>query len=343
MAYSNIDKPNQYFNTVLYTGNSTDDRAVTGVGFQPDFLWIKDRTVARVHYLADRVRGDTKYLQSQATTAEITATSAVKSIDSDGFTTGTSTTVNNTGENYVVWNWLAGGTASSNTDGSITSQVSASTTSGFSIVSYTGTGANATVGHGLGVAPKVVLIKGRSTTLDWVYGGDNIGWTKYLVLNKTDTSGTASTVWNDTAPTSSVFSLGSNAAVNQSGATQIAYCFSEVKGFSKFGSYTGNGNADGSFVYTGFKPAFVIVKRTDNTGSWVITDNKRSAFNEVDKALLADSNIADYTGYDRDFLSNGFKLRTSEASHNQSGGSFIYMAFAENPLVTTGKVPATAR
>tara|TARA_E500000178_G_scaffold335867_1_gene373243 strand:+ start:809 stop:1837 length:1029 start_codon:yes stop_codon:yes gene_type:complete len=342
MAYTTINKPSDYFNTKLYTGNGST-QSVTGVGFQPDWVWLKDRTNAYSHQLTDVIRGNTKYLNSDGTDAEGTASDRVTSFDSDGFSLGSYVGTNTNTANYASWNWLAGGTASSNTDGSITSQVSASTTSGFSIVSYTGTGANATVGHGLGVAPKVVLIKGRSTTLDWVYGGDNIGWTKYLVLNKTDTSGTASTVWNDTAPTSSVFSLGSNAAVNQSGATQIAYCFSEVKGFSKFGSYTGNGNADGSFVYTGFKPAFVIVKRTDNTGSWVITDNKRSAFNEVDKALLADSNIADYTGYDRDFLSNGFKLRTSEASHNQSGGSFIYMAFAENPLVTTGKVPATAR
>ena len=343
-----INKSDEYFNTKLYTGNNADGHAITGVGFQPDFLWIKCRNVAYSHRLYDSIRGVNSALISDQTAAEnqYVDYGQLESFDSDGFTLGIGNTGGagtNDGNNYVAWNWLASNTTASNTDGSITSTVSANTTSGFSIVSYTGTGANATVGHGLGVAPKVVLIKGRSTTYDWVYGGDNIGWTKYLVLNKTDASGTSSVVWNDTAPTSSVFSLGSNAAVNENTATQIAYCFAEKKGFSKFGSYTGNGNADGTFVYTGFKPSFVMHKRTDTTNNWIMQDNKRVGYNADNRILKANLTDAEQGVHEMDFVSNGFKIRTTGLGSNASGGTYIYMAFAENPLVGTNNIPATAR
>ena len=349
---SQINKPSDYFNTVTWSGDNTSPRTITGVGFQPDWVWLKNRTGGtRDHYLSDVVRGADKSLNSNLTDAEVTAESNgyTSAFTSDGFTLlngGNSVgEVNDTTRTYVAWNWLSGGTASSNTDGSITSQVSANTTSGFSIVRWSGTASNATIGHGLGVAPKMIICKDTSDTYNWGVYHQAIGNTKYLYLNSTAAEATSSSTWNNTTPTSTVFSVGNAGATNASGTNNmIAYCFAEKKGYSKFGSYTGNGSTDGTFVYTGFKPAWVMVKRTNTSGgSWVITDNKRSAFNEVDKALLADSNIADYTGYDRDFLSNGFKLRTSEASHNQSGGSFIYMAFAAEPLTGTNGIPCTAR
>ena len=341
-----INKPTEYFETTTYTGTGSS-LSISSLNFSPDWVWIKRRDAIDNHALFDSVRGATKILQSNVSNAEATVAQSVTSFDSNGFTVGTDGQVNTNTEGHVAWSWRGSdSSAVSNTDGSITSSVSASTTSGFSIVSYTGTGANATVGHGLGVAPKVVLIKGRSTTLDWVYGGDNIGWTKYLVLNKTDTSGTASTVWNDTAPTSSVFSLGSNAAVNQSGATQIAYCFSEVKGFSKFGSYTGNGSTDGTFIYTGMRPAFVIIKRTNSAGNnWQLYDNKRNAFNVINNVLFPNLSDAEATQSTTniDMLSQGFKLRGNSATVNGSGDSYIYMCFSEFPLVGTNNIPSTAR
>ena len=349
MAYTDIDFPAEYFNTVLYTGNSTYDRAVTGVGFQPDFLWIKDRTVARIHYLADKVRGDTKYLQSQATTAEITATSAVKSIDSDGFTTGTSTTVNNTGENYVAWNWKANGAGVSNTDGDITSTVSANTTSGFSIVKYTGTGTNSdTVGHGLGTTPSMIIAKGLDVR-EWYVQHKTIS-SGTLNLHTADAVSTSfPSGWINESPTSSTFSFtagggGTTNNVNNSGTNFIAYCFAEKKGFSKAFKYTGNGSADGSFTYLGFRPAFLLVKST-GADNWCMLDNKRDTFNVMDKRLFPNLSNAESTGVPTvvDFVSNGFKLRTSDSSFNLNGQSFIGFAIAEHPFVTSTSVPTTAR
>jgi len=337
-----INKATDYFNTVLYNGSASTQN-ITGVNFQPDLVWIKTRSHAESHQLVDQVRGATKALMSNETSAEATYANGLSAFLSDGFTLpGGNNRYSDTGYTYVSWNWKAGGTGVSNTDGSITSTVSANTTSGFSIVKWTGTGANGTIGHGLGVAPKMIIVKANAVK-DWMVGHNSMGWTKYINLNTTSASSTASTVWQDTAPTSSVFSVGSSSDVNTSSTSMIAYCFAEKKGFSKFGSYTGNGSADGTFVYTGFKPAFVIIKRTDDVHNWWIWDNKRDPSNLVDQYLYANLSNAEGTDTWGDFLSNGFKLRMNFSSGNASGGTYIYMAFAENPLVGTNNIPATAR
>jgi hypothetical protein len=340
MAYTTIKKPSDYFNTKLYTGNGST-QSITGIGFQPDWTWTKNRDDTYSHWLFDSVRGVNKGLRTDRTDAEIDNATRQVSFDSDGFTLGNSADVNVNGNNYASWNWLASNTTASNTDGSITSTVSANTTSGFSIVSYTGTGSNATVGHGLGVVPKMIIVKQRSGAGDWTVYNSNIGNTNFLRLNGTLASTPQSTYWNNTTPTSSVFSVGSAGDVNTSSGTHIAYCFAEKKGFSKFGSYTGNGNADGTFVYTGFKPAFVILKITNSTNNWHMYDNKRDTYNVADAVLYPNTSGAEGTDTTADFLSNGFKLRTSINFANGSGDSYIYMAFAEEPLV--GDNPATAR
>ena len=339
-----IDKPSDYFNTKLYTGNSSTN-AITGVGFQPDLVWIKDRDDTSFHTLFDSIRGATKRIFTNSTDAEDTVSNSLTSFDSDGFTLG-SHGGTNSNTNHVSWNWKAGGTASSNTDGSITSNVSASTTSGFSIVSYTGTGnADETVGHGLGVAPSMIIVKRRSGDAgDWRCYHKSLGEDYLIRLNLTNAS-LDNPSWNDTAPTSSVFSIGTNGDVNTSGGNHIAYCFAEKQGFSKFGSYIGNGSAsDGTFVYTGgMKPAFVMIKRTDAADGWIMFDNKRSSFNIVDKNVQANSSNSETTYGYLDFTSNGFKLRMNGASANGSGANYIYMCFAENPFVSSTGVPATAR
>tara|TARA_B100002019_G_scaffold131577_1_gene113044 strand:+ start:4328 stop:6727 length:2400 start_codon:yes stop_codon:yes gene_type:complete len=323
----------EYFNTVLWTGNSST-QAITGVGFQPDFVWGKARSVGYAHNLFDAVRGATKSLVSSSTAAEITL-SGLTSFDSDGFTLGSNLDLNLTTHTYVAWNWLAGGSSSSNTDGSITSTVSVNADAGFSIVSYTGTGANATVGHGLNEAPEMVIVKDRDRTTDWScmaqYANNGNGHLGWIRLNLTNAWATTSILWNNTAPTSSVFSIGTYDYVNYSGSDYIAYCFSSVEGYSKIGSYTGNGSTDGTFVFCGFSVQFVLVKRSDSTDSWQIHDISRAPFNPSDKYLLPDSSGAEGTATTVDFLSNGFKLRSS-SNLNNSGGSFLFMAFAENPF-----------
>jgi hypothetical protein len=346
MAYTTIDKPTDYFNTVLYSGNGTG-QSITGVGFSPEFLWLKERTSTSYHRLSDIIRGTNKQLSSNVTDAEETISTVVSSYDSDGFTVGADNGSNESGQTYVGWSWKAGGTASSNTDGSITSTVSANTTSGFSIVKFTGTGSTATVGHGLGVAPDWYVVK----RIDGGDGGQwnayysSLGATKFMLLNGTNASQTSATRWNNTEPTSSVFTVNTSGDVNNSGDNHIVYCFAEKKGFSKFGSYTGNGNADGTFVYTGFKPAFVIIKVSSTTNDWSMYDNQRDPINQVDNYLQPNTSLAEVsdTGKGTDFLSNGFKLRTTHGTHNTSGATYIYMAFAESPLVGTNNIPATAR
>ena len=351
MSYTNgLDKPSDYFNTKLYTGDGTSPRSITGVGFQPDWVWTKNRSGTNGHVLYDSVRGvSAGELSTHNSNAEGLATQygEMTSFDSDGYTFQDGVTngvvFNNSGNNYVSWNWLASNTTASNTDGSITSTVSANTTSGFSIVSYTGTGSNATVGHGLGVVPKMIIVKYRSGAGDWTVYNSNIGNTNFLRLNGTLASTSQATYWNNTTPTSSVFSVGSAGDVNTSSGTHIAYCFAEKKGFSKFGSYTGNGSNDGTFVYLGFKPAFVIVKRTDAVQSWYLLDNKRNTFNPEDKYFKVDASSAEDTLSFFDFVSNGFKARGTGIGFNSSGGSFIYMAFAESPFVTSSGIPTVAR
>ena len=346
MAFTNINKSSEYFNSVLYTGNGST-QSITGVNFQPDLVWIKNRNSTNEHNLTDVVRGATKYLHSNLTQGETTAANSLTSFDSDGFSLGSNANFNTNTNTYVAWNWLAGGTGVSNTNGSIASTVSANTTAGFSIVSFTGNKtAGATIGHGLGKPVDCIAIKNRIDSAQWSFYHRSLGGTKYMAFNSTSGAGTASTQWNNTDPDSSVFTVGTSNNTNDTGDGMIAYCFASIKGFSKFGSYTGNGSTDGPFVYTGFKPAMIIIKRTDSTGDWHILDNKRNTFNEVENYLYPNLSDAEYTGTGNDgldFLSNGFKLSINYTALNASGGTYIYMAFAENPLVAGNYVPTTAR
>jgi hypothetical protein len=342
MAYSVINKPSDYFNTKLYTGNGST-QSITGVGFQPDLVWIKQRNGTGYHNTYDAVRGSTERLQPNVTDAEVTVATSLTSFDSDGFSLGSNGDTNGSSNTTVAWNWLGANGTASNTDGSITSTVSANTTSGFSIVSYTGNGtAGATIGHGLGAVPKMFITKRLDAVSEWRVYNEATGANYLLQLNLTSAAIDNAT-WNDTAPTSSVFSVSSTGDVNASGGTYIAYCFADVQGFSKFGSYTGNGSTDGTFVYTGFKPAFIMTKRTDSTGNWLMYDNKRIGYNPSNYFLYPNlSNVEDTANSEwLDLYSNGFKIRATSATVNGSGNSYIYMAFAEQPLV--GDNPATAR
>jgi hypothetical protein len=359
-----IDKPSKYFNTVTYAG-AGGTQAVTGTGFQPDLVWIKNRSITADHMLYDVVRGTgaSKALTSDNTDAEglginvgsPTQYGYLSAFNSDGFTVVAGSSngnfVNTSGNNFVSWNWDANGAGVSNTSGTISSTVSANTTSGFSIVSYTGTGANATVGHGLGVAPKMVICKTRSISADWYVYHASMGTNKNIYLNTTGGSTTSNFWWNNTAPTSTVFSLGDQTGNNGSGITLIAYCFAEVKGFSKAFSYTGNGSTDGSYVYCGFRPAFVMIKRTDTVSEWSLFDNKRSSSsgsNLVDYVLTPNESSAEVAGSSSssrqiDLLSNGFKFRTTSGGINASGGTYIGIAFAEQPYVSSKGIVANAR
>jgi hypothetical protein len=344
MAYTTINKPSEYFNTVLYTGNNST-QSITGVGFQPDFSWIKCRNAGFSNLLFDVRRGATYFIKSNSTDAEASNVNFITSFDSDGFSLGNDSAINGSGNTYASWNWLGGGTGVSNTDGSITSTVSANTTSGFSIVTWSGTSSNGTIGHGLGVAPKVIICFGYSSgTNSWTVGHNSLSWNHIIYLEATAASTVSnSAFWQNTAPTNNVFSVGSFSGTNSS-QSMIAYCFAEKKGYSKFGSYTGNGNADGTFIYTGFKPALFILKESNGTNSWQMFDNKRPSYNLTDKYLKPNESSAEVSGNNQiDMLSNGIKLRSSNTGNNGSGQSFIYMAFAENPLVGTNGVPATAR
>ena len=343
MAYSSIVKPSVYFNTKLYTGNGGTN-AITGVGFQPDFNWLKNRSNTGEHILVDAVRGMYNIRSNSTTAQSANGSSHQQSLDSDGFTVaGTGANSNANGNTFASWNWKANGAGSANTDGSITSTVSANTTSGFSIVSYTGGGASATIGHGLGVAPKVIMIKCTDSTDKWIVYHNSIGNTKYLVLNNTDAQTTDSAHFNNTSPTNSVFSVGTSGATSGNGQHFIAYCFAEKTGYSKFGSYVGNDVADGTFVYCGFKPAFVMLKKSSQTSDWLICDSKRNTSNVVNKKLFPNTNGTEDSYDVSDFVSNGFKIRTTSGAINASGQTYIYMAFAEAPLVGTNNVPCTAR
>ena len=341
-----INKPNEYFNTKLYTGDGNSSHAITGVGFQPDWVWIKRRNDVDSHFIYDSVRFDGSnayWLQTNNTNAE-GSDRPLTAFGSDGFTIGSNNSgLNANSSTYVSWNWLASNTTASNTDGSITSTVSANTTAGFSIVSYTGTGSNATVGHGLGAVPRMIIVKRRDGSDSWVVQHGSLGASKALNLDSTGAVQTYDPYWNATEPTTSVFSIGTDGRTNGSSETYIAYCFAEKKGYSKFGSYTGNGNADGTFIYTGFKPAFVMLKNTSSAQDWSMKDNKRPGYNVTDDILYPNGNYAEGSGGDIDIVSNGFKIRTTAANTNGSGNTFIYMAFAENPLVGTNNIPATAR
>ncbi len=353
MAYTNIDDPSAHFQTATYTGNNTANHAITNDGnsdLQPDMLWIKSRDAAHSHWLVDSNRGVTKGFFVEASDAERTslATRDVASFDTDGFTVGVpyqSSSTNSNASTKVAWQWKAnGGTTSTDTTSSITSTVQVNSDAGFSIVTYTGDGTTAGgFGHGLGVAPKVVFVKRRNTAADWAVYHKDIGAANFLKLSTNDAQ--ASGVWQGIDPSSTRVTVYQGGFVNGNGDDYVAYCFAEKQGYSKFGSYKGNGNANGPFIYTGFKPAFVIVKRTTGTGNWLVYDNKRGAFNLNDEYFYANSDAGESTsstsGYD--FLSNGFKTRNTYNDGNVSGQTYIYMAFAENPFVTSTGIPTTAR
>jgi hypothetical protein len=309
-------------------------------------VWTKSRDETRSHALYDSSRGAENYLASNSTGDESSTPSGLHKFLKGGFQTGENATLNNSGQSYVSWNWVAnGGTTATNNDGSITSTVQANQTAGFSIVQYTGTGSNATVGHGLSSAPEWILFKNLDNASE--------GWSTYhtsltsaayiLTLNNSNAQASSATDFNSTAPTSTVFSVGTNARTNNSSQDIVAYCWHSVPGFSKFGKYTGNGSTDGPFVYTGFKPAWIMIKQTNSTGSWIISDNKRNIFNPIDKLLRGEGTNTESTFTSYDMLSNGFKQRNTDTGFNGSGSTYIYMAFAEHPFVGDGTSPVTAR
>jgi hypothetical protein len=305
-------------------------------------VWIKSRSNAQNNNLFDVNRGAGYALFSNLTNAEVNNTANFTSFNSNGFSLASNGgDTNLSGYTYVGWQWKAGGTAVTNTQGTITSSVSANQTSGFSVVTYTGTGANGSVGHGLsvlGVAPQLAFVKRRDSTSDWsvYFNIDGLGaGVRYLLLNGTGASVYDTTYWNSTPATSTVLNLGTSSNPNASGGTYVAYCWAPIAGYSAFGSYTGNGSADGTFVYTGFRPTFVLTKRTDSSGNWYLWDNKRIISANGDAGLLyPDLALAesDYNASGIDLLSNGFKLRNTDGSDNASGGTYIYAAFAENPF-----------
>ena len=338
MAYTTIDNPELYFQVKAYTGNGTaigsGGLAVTLDGdedMQPDFVWLKNRSTAdRSNQVYDVLRGVTKGLKTNSSDEENTSSERLTAFGSDGFTVGDNVDVNTSGDNYVAWCWKESATA------------------GFDIVSFTGNDTARTISHNLSAVPKMMIFKNTgSSSSEWpVYHGANTSApaTDRLFLSGTHATGDNSTFFNDTAPTSSVFSVGDSSDVNEASEITISYLFAEKQGFSKFGSYTGNGDADGTFIYTGFRPAFVMVKESSTTNSWRILDNKRSPINVANLALKADMSSAEFTAdHETDFLSNGFKARTSDSNINRSSGTYIYMAFAEAPFVNSNGVPCNAR
>ena len=341
MAYTTINKHTSYFNTKLYSGNAST-QAITGVGFQPDWCWFKGRNFADNHVSIDAVRGTNKAVYQDTTGSSTTQTHYFTSFDSDGYTLGNSGIMNGSSKTYASWNWKANGAGSTNNDGSVASTVSVNTTAGFSIVQWTGTGATATVGHGLTVKPSIVLIKNTGATENWVMYHSSLTAEKNLKLNNQEAAQDTTGAFNDTEPTSSVFTVHTNTNTNQNGQVMIAYCFAEKTGYSKFGSYTGNGSNDGAFIYTGFKPAFILAKNSNTTNGWFMFDDKRDTFNVVDTYLAAQNETAEATYTAMDFVSNGFKVRNTAGDWNGSGEKIIYMCFGQS-LVGSNNVPCTAR
>jgi hypothetical protein len=348
MAYISF-QPLDFFNTVLYTGNGST-QSITGVGFQPDINWMKGRDTTENHEIADAVRGTTKYIAPNTNGGEGTDANALTSFDSDGVSIGSWSTYNNNTSTFVMWNWKCG-TTSGLSGGTITpTGYSFNTTSQVSVITYTGNATSgATVPHGLGAKPAAILIKKLDGSADsWAVYHESLGATKFMELDVTGSVSTSANRWNDTEPTTSLFTLGNSSTVNASGNKYVAYCFAEVKGFSSFGSFTGNGQLNGPMVYTGFQPAFVVAKVTDTADGWYMWDNKRSpsdGFNVLQYNLLANSTDAAGTSanYMIDAVSNGFKLRDNNGGVNGHGNNFIYMAFGKFPFVSSNSIPTTAR
>jgi hypothetical protein len=339
-------QPNNYFNNVLHTGTGSA-ASITGVGFQPDMVWSKQRNGTDNHVIIDAVRGVTKLIQPDTSTAEQTGSQTLTSFDSDGFSVGTDAGWNGNSNTYVMWNWKGGTTSGITTNGSTVitpSAYSFSATSGFSAVKYTGNGNTTTkVAHGLGAAPKWILIKKTNSSEDWSVYHVGAGNDTSLTLNSNGGTTGGSNRFYDTTPDSVNFTLGDSGLVNGSGDTYIAYCFAEVPGFSKFGKYQGINDADGPFIYTGFRPAWFMIKRVSSGYSWAMKDNKVNPRNPVSVEMYANDNSADTSGSEIDFVSNGVKIRSTSGTYNHSGIDYIYMAFAEAPLVGSNNIPCTAR
>ena len=346
MAYTTVNKCTANFNTKLYTGNAST-QAITGVGFQPDLIWIKNRSTNNSHVWTDAVRGVSSTMYSNSNGAQDTGSTNVGSFDSDGFTLGSNGGTNGNGNNVASWNWKANGAGSANSDGTISSTVSANTASGFSIVKWTGTGATGTIGHGLGKAPHVIIVKQYNGTRDWVVGSGEFGWTKYQYLNSTQVSNTGN-FFNDTAPTSSVFSVVNDSGVNGNGNYYIAYCFAPTTGFSQMGWYRGSGQDQGPYITCSFKPKIVFIKNTEQGGDdWHIFDDQRSASgggNIIKYRLFPNNNSAETTTSNMgfDFYSNGFQVTDNLGAINNFNEGIWYLAFGQS-LVGSNNIPATAR
>ena len=350
MAYTDIDNPSETaFNTVLYTGNSSTQ--VINVGFRPDLVWAKPRTSGG-HFLSDSIRGGTKVIQTGGNSAEVTRSSNIQSFNSNGYTLAGDGTTNNSGDATVSWNFKAGTSftndASSTGIGTIDSSGSFNNDSGFSVVTWTGTGSSGTIKHGMNTVPSVILIKNRDGGHWRVYHHKNTSApeTDFLELSDSDATSDNNTAFNDTAPTSSVFSVGSMDETNKSSENMVAYCFSERKGYFKSGSYIGTGSTNGSTIWTGGKPALLIAKRSSGTSHWLMMDNKRDPFNVADALVVANDNDSESNwGTDRkiDFLSSGFKCRSNSTEINNSGATHIYMCWMESPYVNSSGIPNNAR
>jgi len=354
MAYTTIDDPSAYFTTLLYTGNATDDRNLTNSAnagdFKPDWLWLKERSSTSSHMIHDSNRGTSQAVFSDTDGAQDEDTNRVQAFQTNGFQVGTASTVNQNTITMVAWQWKCnGGTKADNDDGSVTVNLQVNQEAGFSIGTYSGTGSELTVGHGLGVTPKMHITKKLNAADAWNVYHESLGNTHGLRLNNGDAKEDFG-FYGDTSPTSSVFTVGgvtNNDRLNTNGGSYVFYSFAEKQGYSKFGSYVGNGNANGAFVYTGFKPAWVMRKCSTASEQWHIQDTKRLDFNnDSDSSILIPSNAnteATNTNLNMDILSNGFKCRSSDGAGNGSGRTYVYMAFAEHPFVSSEGVPTTAR
>ena len=343
-AFTTIDDAGLYFNTILWTGNSPSTQALTGVGFAPDMAWVKKRSSAAAHCVTDTVRGVTETIFPNTTTDETTRAGGLTVFGSDGYTVGADGDFNGGSATFVGWNWIAG-TTSGLTGGSITpSAYSFNTTSGFGIYKYTGTGANATITHGLGVAPDLLISKNLSSSSNWPVLHTSYVTGAGALDEQTGFSGSFSDYWN-AVPTSTLINIGTTGGANASGDEIVLYAFASIQGYSKFGSYDSNSSTDGPFVYTGFRPAWTLIKEASGSNPWVIDDVKREPINEMEKPLKPNNTDGTYSGsaYGIDLLSNGFKIRNNDSTYNGSSNTFIYAAFAEAPLVNSNGVPCNAR
>ena len=345
MAYSTIDDPTLYFNTVLYAGTGSE-QTVSGVNFSPGLTWLKSRSNGQPNVLSDSVRGGNKQLYTADTQAETTYGQYLKSFNSDGFVLGTDSGINQSSQTFVSWNWKAGGSASNNTDGNKTISLSVNTTAGFSVGTYAGTGQDSTIGHGLGAVPDWLMIKNRSSgSRKWQLWHNGLtGTNKYLAIDRSDAELTDSASWDNTAHSNTVWNTYGSGEANQNGENFVCYAWTSIQGFSKFGSYTGNANADGPFIYTGFKPAWIMTKQINGGSSWIVHDNKRDPINTVTEYFTVEENDAAGTlANSYDLCSTGFKVRTSNGDRNSNGDTFAYWAFAESPLVNSEGIPNNAR